>query len=60
MLKSEIVVAADDNVGLPVELSIAPEKLPSSTNEVFFILKDADNNDINVKAKSRFIGPQIR
>jgi cytochrome c oxidase accessory protein FixG len=58
--KREIKVAAGDIVSLPVELSIAPEKLPSSTNEVFFILKDADNNDINVKAKSRFIGPQIR
>ena len=58
--KREIKVAAGDIVSLPVELSIAPEKLPSSTNEVFFILKDADNNDVNVKAKSRFIGPQIR
>jgi hypothetical protein len=43
-----------------VELSSAPEQLPSSTNEVKFILKDADDASIHVEAKSRFIGPQIR
>ena len=58
--KREINVAAGDIVSLPVELSVDPEQLPSSTNEVYFILQDADNNDITVKAKSRFIGPQIR
>jgi hypothetical protein len=34
--------------------------LPSSTNEVTFILKDADDASVHVEAKSRFIGPQIR
>ena len=58
--KREIRVAAGDIVSLPVELSVDPEQLPSSTNEVYFILQDADNNDITVKAKSRFIGPHIR
>ncbi|MNN95380.1 Ubp3 associated protein Bre5 [compost metagenome] len=58
--KREIRVAAGDIFTMPVELSIAPEKLPSSTNEVRFILKDADDNDVSVEAKSRFIGPQIR
>jgi len=58
--KREISVAAGDIVSLPVELSVAPEQLPSSANEVFFILKDADNSDITIKAKSRFIGPHIR
>ncbi|WP_420801164.1 hypothetical protein, partial [Pseudomonas brassicae] len=38
----------------------APEELPSTTNEVTFTLKDADNNGTQVEAKSRFIGPQIR
>jgi hypothetical protein len=43
-----------------VELSSAPEQLPSSTNEVKFTLKDADDDSVHVEAKSRFIGPQIR
>ena len=56
----EIRVAAGDIVSMPVELSSAPEQLPSSTNEVKFILKDADDDSVHVEAKSRFIGPQIR
>jgi hypothetical protein len=43
-----------------VELSSAPEQLPSSTNEVTFILKDADDTSVQIEAKSRFIGPQVR
>jgi len=45
---------------MPVELSSAPEKLPSSTNEVTFILQDADNGGTHAETKSRFIGPQVR
>ncbi|MOA30104.1 Ubp3 associated protein Bre5 [compost metagenome] len=56
----EIRVDAGDIVSLPVQLSIAPEKLPSTTNEITFILKSADDSDAQVEAKSRFIGPQIR
>jgi polyferredoxin len=56
----EIRVAAGDIVSLPVQLSMAPEQLPSSTNEVIFTLKDADDSTTQVEAKSRFIGPQIR
>jgi polyferredoxin len=56
----EIRVAAGDIVSLPVQLSIAPEKLPSTTNEITFILKSADDSAAKVEAKSRFIGPQIR
>jgi hypothetical protein len=56
--RREDPVAAGDIVSMPVELSSAPDKLPSSTNEVTFILKDAD--DQRQQAKSRFIGPQIR
>ena len=58
--KREIHVVAGDIVSMPVELSIAPEQLPSTTNEVKFILKDADDDSVHVEAKSRFIGPQIR
>ena len=56
----EIRVAAGDIVSLPVQLSMAPEALPSTTNEVTFTLKDADDDGNQVEAKSRFIGPQIR
>src|SRR5450830_1698925 len=58
--RREIKVAAGDIVSMPVELSSAPEQLPSSTNEVTFILKDADDASIHIEAKSRFIGPQVR
>ncbi|MNL52245.1 Ubp3 associated protein Bre5 [compost metagenome] len=58
--RREIKVAAGDIISQPAELSVAPEHLPSSTNEVKFILKDADDASIQVEAKSRFIGPQIR
>lgn len=56
----EIRVAAGDIVSLPVQLSMAPEDLPSTANEVTFTLKDADDNGTQVEAKSRFIGPNIR
>ena len=58
--RREIKVAAGEIVSQPAELSVAPEKLPSSTNEVKFILKDADDDSVHIEAKSRFIGPQIR
>ena len=56
----EIRVAAGDIVSMPVQLSVSPELLPSTTNEVIFILRDADDSASEVEAKSRFIGPQIR
>ena len=58
--RREIKVAAGEIFSMPVELSSAPEQLPSSTNEVKFILKDADDDSVHIEAKSRFIGPQVR
>jgi len=58
--RREIKVTAGEIFSMPVELSSAPEKLPSSTNEVTFTLKDIDNNETQIQAKSRFIGPQVR
>src|SRR5471032_680255 len=58
--RREIKVAAGEILSLPVELSSAPEQLPSSTNEVTFFLKDADDDSVHIEAKSRFIGPQVR
>jgi cytochrome c oxidase accessory protein FixG len=57
--RREFRVPAGEIFSMPVELSIAPEKLPSSTNEVVFILKDADG-DTHAETKSRFIGPHVR
>ncbi|MCY1343432.1 cytochrome c oxidase accessory protein CcoG [compost metagenome] len=58
--KQEIKVAAGEIVTLPAQLSVAPEDLPSTTNEVFFILQSTDDPDIQVDAKTRFIGPRVR
>ena len=44
----------------PVELSIAPEKLPSSANEIVFRVRALDDASIENDADSRFIGPSVR
>ena len=58
--RREIRVPAGEIVSLPVQLSVAPEQLPSSTNEVSFVLRESEHSDTEVHAKSRFIGPSIR
>ncbi|MCG4454723.1 MULTISPECIES: cytochrome c oxidase accessory protein CcoG [unclassified Pseudomonas] len=58
--KREIKALAGEVLSLPVELSIDPEKLPSSTNEIMFHIRSADDASINNDAASRFIGPSVR
>lgn len=58
--KREIKAIAGEVLSLPVELSIEPEKLPSSTNEITFRLHSADDPSIKTDAASRFIGPSVR
>jgi cytochrome c oxidase accessory protein FixG len=58
--KREIKALAGEVLTLPVELSIAPEKLPSSANEISFRLHSVDDPTIKADAESRFIGPSIR
>ncbi|MDA7088274.1 cytochrome c oxidase accessory protein CcoG [Pseudomonas sp. SA3-5] len=58
--KREIKALAGEVLSLPVELSIEPEKLPSSTNEIMFHIRSADDASINNDAASRFIGPSVR
>ena len=58
--RREIQAAAGELVTIPVELSIAAEKLPSSTNEIVFHIRSVDDDSINDDADSRFIGPSIR
>lgn len=58
--RSEIRAEAGELVTIPVELSIAAEKLPSSANEIVFHIRSIDDASINDDADSRFIGPSIR
>ncbi|MCJ0973317.1 cytochrome c oxidase accessory protein CcoG [Pseudomonas sp. PS1] len=58
--RNEVRAAAGELMTIPVELSIAPEKLPSSTNDVVFHIRSADDPSIEDDAESRFIGPSIR
>ncbi|CAN7552613.1 cytochrome c oxidase accessory protein CcoG [Pseudomonas sp. LjRoot71] len=58
--KREIKAVAGEVLSLPVELSIDPEKLPSSTNEISFHLRAVDDPSIKTDAASRFIGPSVR
>ncbi|MGE8498492.1 MAG: cytochrome c oxidase accessory protein CcoG [Pseudomonas sp.] len=58
--RSEVKAQAGEVLSLPVELSIAPEKLPSSANEIMFHIQSADDESINNTAASRFIGPSVR
>ncbi|MBE7374910.1 cytochrome c oxidase accessory protein CcoG [Pseudomonas lopnurensis] len=58
--RREVRAEAGELVTIPVELSIAPEKLPSSTNEIVFHIRSVDDDSINDDADSRFIGPSIR
>ena len=58
--KREIKALAGEVLSLPVELSIEPEKLPSSTNEIIFRIRSADDASIHTDADSRFIGPSVR
>ncbi len=58
--RNEIHAGAGELVTVPVELSVAPEQLPSSTNEIVFHIRSADDSAIADEAESRFIGPSIR
>jgi cytochrome c oxidase accessory protein FixG len=58
--RNEIRAEAGELVTVPVELSMAPEQLPSSTNEVTFHIRSVDDSSIEDEAESRFIGPSIR
>ncbi|MDM8351138.1 cytochrome c oxidase accessory protein CcoG [Pseudomonas sp. sp1636] len=58
--KREVKALAGEVLSLPVELSIDPSSLPSSTNEIMFRIRSADDASIHNDAASRFIGPSIR
>ncbi|MEE4464043.1 FixG Ig-like domain-containing protein, partial [Azotobacter chroococcum] len=56
----EVRAAAGEILSVPVELSIDPEKLPSSTNDIVFRIQSADDPSIQQDSESRFIGPSVR
>ncbi|MBA1264489.1 cytochrome c oxidase accessory protein CcoG [Stutzerimonas stutzeri] len=58
--RNEIHAAAGELITIPVELSVSPEKLPSSTNDIVFHVRSANDSSIKDDAESRFIGPSIR
>jgi len=58
--KREVRALAGEVYAFPVELSIAPEKLPSSANEIVFRVRALDDPSIENDADSRFIGPSVR
>jgi cytochrome c oxidase accessory protein FixG len=58
--KREIRAAAGEVLSIPVELSIEPEKLPSSANEILFKVQALEDPTIESDADSRFIGPSVR
>ncbi|MGH8352685.1 MAG: cytochrome c oxidase accessory protein CcoG [Pseudomonas sp.] len=58
--KREVRALAGEVLSVPVELSIDPERLPSSTNEILFRIQSADDPSIHNDADSRFIGPSVR
>ena len=58
--KREVKAAAGEVLSLPVELSIEPEKLPSSANEILFKVQALEDPSIESDADSRFIGPSVR
>lgn len=58
--KREIVAAEGEVLSLPVELSIDPENLPSSTNDIEFRIQAIEDPSIKAKSESRFIGPAVR
>ncbi|MEE5038348.1 cytochrome c oxidase accessory protein CcoG [Pseudomonas alliivorans] len=58
--RREITVEAGEILSMPVQLSSAAESLPSSSQEIRFILRDVHDDRIHVETRSRFIGPSTR
>jgi len=56
----EVKAEAGEILTVPIELSIDPEKLPSSTNEIVFTIEAADLPGKTFESESRFIGPSFR
>ena len=58
--KRHIPAAAGEILSVPVSISVDPEDIPSSTNQIEFSIISEDDNSIHRTAESRFLGPTIR
>ena len=58
--QQKVVAAEGEILTIPAELSIDPEKLPSSTNDIEFHIQAIEDPGIKAEAESRFIGPAVR
>ena len=58
--KRHIPAAAGEILSIPVSISVDPEDIPSSTNQIEFSIISEDDNSIHRTAESRFLGPTIR
>ena len=58
--KQQVAAKAGEILSLPVELSLDPEKLPSSTNTIAFTIQAVEDPSISDQSESRFIGPTLR
>lgn len=58
--RREVHAKAGEVLSLPVELSIDPQRLPSSANNILFRIHAAGDTSIMDDADSRFIGPSVR
>ena len=57
--KNEVTAQAGEVLSVTVELSIEPELLPSSANEIDFHVQVKGDPSIHSEADSRFIGPSF-
>lgn len=57
--KRKVKASAGEVLSVPVQLSIDPENLPSTTNNIMFKVHAVDDPSIEQGAESRFIGPRI-
>ena len=57
--KQDVSALAGEIVVLPISLSIAPESLPSSVNDIVFSVQDVGITTSKSSVSSRFIGPSV-
>ncbi|WP_071870664.1 cytochrome c oxidase accessory protein CcoG [Atopomonas hussainii] len=58
--RREVTAAPGEILSLPMGLSVDPEQLPNSTNEITFKIRSLDDDGVKRSTDSRFIGPVIR
>ena len=54
-----VTAAEGELLSIPVSVSVDPEQLPSSTNEITFHVEAVDDSTIQRSTKSRFLGPAV-